>query len=149
MEPVVLTNSSGLKRIFWNLTANVGVRSPNQREDVQFVQFGYFAMANSSKNQNSQLKAVFAAVQIGAEYSGQEDDPLTRAIRAHQKERGGVQDGHVSVMRSILYSGTTSFMAIALNNNLLDLIPDYYPRLDRHPKCPPRVREAVLRHCTL
>jgi hypothetical protein len=148
MEPVIFVDSKRVKRFFWNLSANVGVRSANQRDDVQLVQFGYFAFANNSKfPPPPALKDIFGAVKPGAEYSGKEDDPLTRAIRAHEKARGGPQDGHVSAMKSLSYDGIHSYILVALNNNLVDLLPDDFPRLDRHNACPSRVKEAVLRHC--
>ena len=148
MEPVIFSNEKRLKRFFWNLSANVGGRSPNQREDVQFVQFGYFAFANNAKfPPPPALRTIFGAVKPGAEYTGKEDDPLTLAIRAHEKARGGPQDGRVSAMTSLSYDGIRTFILVALNNNLVDLVPDDFPRLDQHKACPSRVKEAVLRHC--
>lgn len=152
MEPLVFTDGRNPKRFIWNLTANVGIGSPNRREDVQLVQFGYFAAANNAKNPpRPDLKAIYAAVKPGGDFTGREDDPLIRAIRAHQKVRGGPQDGHVSVMTGGgIYAsgdGPHTFIIVALNNNLVDLVPDGFPRLDQHAACPPDVRDAVRRHC--
>lgn len=151
MEPMIFGDEKRKKRLIWNLTANVGIGQPNQREDVQLVQFGYFAMANNTKNPpKPDLKAIYAAVRPGSEFTGREEDPLMRAIRAHQRSRGGAQDGRVSVMRGLSYQGADgphSFIVLVMNNNFADLMPDDFPRLDKHLGCPQSVREAVRRHC--
>jgi hypothetical protein len=151
MEPLVFTTEKNVKRFIWNLTANVGPAQPNKLEDVHFVQLSYYAMANNAKNPpRPELRAIYAAVKPGAAFTGREDDPLIRAIRAHQKARGGMQDGRISVMRGNFYhmsDGPHTFMVTALNNNLVDMMPDDYPRLDKHPICPQAVRDAVRSHC--
>ena len=129
---------------FWNIDSNVGLNSPNKLEDVQLVQFGYFALGQNPKTDPAE-KPVYAAVQPGAAYSGGQNDPLTKAILLHQKTRGGTQDGHVSVIKgSGIYDGKNTFMLIALDNNILDLTRDY-PRIDKHAKCPAALKAAVLR----
>src|SRR5262245_46832763 len=50
---------------FWNVSANVGVNSPNKPEDVQLVQFGYFAMSVLNIfEQPEELRRIFAAVKL-------------------------------------------------------------------------------------
>jgi hypothetical protein len=44
------------------------------------------------------LKALAAKVVPGALYTGGATDPLTLAIKEHERGRGGTQDGHVSSM---------------------------------------------------
>lgn len=139
---------------WWNLDANVGVRSPNRDDDVQLVQFGYFCMLNNPKNASvltAAERAAFQSVKIGASFSGQEDDPLVVAIRAHQKSRGGAQDGHVSVAPpgQVRYDGVHSFMLNALVRSIADMTKDYFPRIDKHPACQPATKlvEVVKRCC--
>lgn len=139
----------GGTRFFWNLSANVGVASPNRPDDVQLVQLGYLCAARDAQGYDAATRAVFAAVVPGAPYSGQEADPLTRAIRAHEK-LGGKKDGHVSVLpggSSGSYDGANSFLIARLNTQMRIQIPGNFPRLDKHPKCPPLVRAAVERAC--
>ncbi|MEO2091651.1 MAG: hypothetical protein ABGY75_19520 [Gemmataceae bacterium] len=141
----VFVSSTG--RFFFNLSANVGVNSPNKKDDVELVQFAYFAMSKVPGTSPA-LRPVFAAVKPGAAYSGAANDPLTQAIIAHQRDRGGTQDGHVSVINNpaVQYSaadGPHVFMLVRLVNNIFDFMPDDYPRLDKHPSCPAELKRAV------
>jgi hypothetical protein len=136
---------------YWNIRANVGLNSPNNPEDVQLVQFGYLAKSLMPDTTPAE-KPIYAAVTPGAVYTGSQNDPLTLAILTHQKIRGGTQDGHVSVIRGersyIGADGPHTFMLIALVNCMRDLMPDAFPRLDKHPKCPDLLKKAVLRSLT-
>lgn len=133
------------KRFWFNLDGNVGVNSPNLRDDVELIQFGYFAMAKNPKT-DAPLRPVYAAVKPGATYSGGANDPLTLAIIAHQQSRGGTQDKHVSVIHSpsLVYSGSRpGFMLVPLVNCIFDLMPNDWPRLDKHPDCPAELKRVV------
>ena len=141
---ILVANS---KRFFFNLDGNVGVNSPNKKDDVELVQFGYFAMAKVPGTSPA-LRTVFAAVKPGATYTGAANDPLTQAILAHQKDRGGTQDGHISVINNpaVVYSasdGPHVFMLVRLVNNIFDFMPNDFPRLDKHPNCPAELKRAV------
>ncbi len=140
------------KLFFWNIDANVGIGSPNRADDVQLVQLGYHCMSvGSDPHVTPQLRTIFAAVVPGAPYSGSPSDPLSVAILAHQRARGGTQDGHVSVITSAsgAYNSTNTFMLTALDVQIRRQMPNDYPRLDKHPKCPPALRSAVVKACTL
>jgi hypothetical protein len=134
----------GFDFFFWNIDANVGLFSPNIQEDVQLVQFGYFA-ASLNPHTTPDLKRIFAAVTPGAPYSGDQNDPLTLAIIANEKARGGTQDRHVSVIKGTGFYDSRLFMLAALGNHMRDLLRSDFPRLDKHPKCPLLVRAAVVR----
>jgi hypothetical protein len=146
----ISTNGIPDNYFFWNINQNVGPKSPNQPEDVQLVQFGYFAMApvvyDMFKN-GDDIKPIFAAVTPGATYDGAPNDPLTLAIRAHQKFRGGTQDGHVSAMKAgtTLYPGGYLYMMRDFTIAMVRLMKNEFPRIDKHPKCPPLVRDGVKR----
>ena len=150
MVTPVVAGSGAQRRFFWNVSANVGAKSPNKPDDVQLVQLAYLCAA-SDTFYDAALRAIFAAVVPGAPYSGQENDPLTRAIRAHEKERGDAQDGHVSVLTSLVDvsydGGKHRFLIAGLNFHLRKALPDYFPRLDKHPRCPPLLRAAVNAAC--
>lgn len=146
--PVVIGSGAG-RRFAWNLSANVGVSSPNNADDVQLVQLGY-ACAQYGTNFDAATRAIFATVMPGAPYSGQENDPLTRAIRAHQKSRGGTQDGHVSVIANLTtpsYDAAHPYMMMSLNNLILDQLKSDFPRIDKHAKCPALLRAVATKAC--
>ncbi|MBI5256908.1 MAG: hypothetical protein HY855_10445 [Burkholderiales bacterium] len=150
VSPVIAT-IGGHKVFYLNVDANVGVGSPNKPDDVQLVQFGYLAAA-ANNTFSAADRAIFAAVVPGAPYSGAPNDPLTIAIKRHQAIRGGTQDGHVSVMTgNFTYADKTgkhSFQLVSLINNIHDFLAGGYPRLDRHPKCPPALAAQVRSFCT-
>ena len=150
MVTPVVVGSGENRRFFWNVSANVGAKSPNKPDDVQLVQLGYLCSALDTFY-DAALRAIFALVVPGAPYSGQENDPLTRAIRGHEKQRGGAQDGHVSVLTSLTNAsydgGAHTFLIVSLNYQLRKYLPGNFPRLDKHPRCPPLLRAAVNAAC--
>ncbi|BDC53010.1 hypothetical protein F183_A53250 [Bryobacterales bacterium F-183] len=135
------------KRFFWNLDGNVGPGCPNKIEDVQLVQLGFHCKANNPKYPITPAsKAIYSAVVPGAPYTGGYNDPLSIAIRQFQKERGGPQDGRVSVISgSGMISDKLGFMMVALNNNISDCITNNWPFIDRHSQCPGALKAVVGR----
>lgn len=153
VKPIVIPTSDG-PVYWWNLGANVGARSPNHPEDVQLVQFGYFCMLNNPRNASllkPEERAAFAAVKIGPSCTGQENDPLVIAIRAHEKSRGGAQDGHVSVAPpgQVVYDGVHTFILNVLVTNIRVVTKTDFPRFDKHPACKEAAKliEAVKKAC--
>src|SRR5262245_13266160 len=148
MNPILLAKPQGGLRFFWNIDANVGAASPNIQDDVELIQFGYLLMSQAPA-QPADLKAVLAQVKVGVPCTGSADDPLVKAIRAHQAAIGGTQDGHVSKIKtsSGVYldpAGEHVFMLIRIVNNIFDATPNDFPRIDKHPKCPPALKASVL-----
>lgn len=89
---------------------------------------------------------MYAAVVPGAVYTGTSSDPLSVAIRWAQKERGGTQDGHVSVIGTTgVYAPDISWMLIGLDNNIADVLGANWPFLDRHALCPAALKAVVNR----
>ena len=139
------------KRFFYNIDAKVGVRAPNRELDVQLVQFGYFAMLRSPKNANALSTAerdTFSKIVLGTACNGTENDPLVRAIRAHEASRGGTQDGLVSELKPghIGYTDTKgphSLVLVPLNNSMRDVMGGRYPRIDLHDACPAKLKNFV------
>lgn len=150
VSPFVADNGSR-KMYFMNVDRNVGERSANQPDDVQLVQFAFTAMAASSKFSPAD-RAIFGAVVPGAPYTGSPGDPLSLAIRRHQALRGGTQDGHISVMKgpNLNYGaadGPHIFQLVSMINHIRDFTRGQYPRIDRHPKCPPALGARVRDFC--
>jgi hypothetical protein len=130
-------------RFYWTVDLHVGPGCPNKVDDVHLVQFCYSCMA---ANPNTPItpadRAIFAAVVPGAPYTGSAVDPLTVAIRHHQKTRGGMADGRISPAQHTI---TYDWMILALSNNVSNHLTSIWPRIDRHPKCTPPLAEAVLK----
>ncbi len=133
----------------WNVDAHVGPGCPNKLEDVQLVQYGYYCMSRSYSlppGLTPAEQAVIAAVVPGAPYSGSPTDPLTLAIKAHQRVRGGTQDGRVSPFTSASgYYSEQTWMIISLIGRMMNYCPNIYPRLDKGPMCPPALAAASRR----
>lgn len=132
----------------WNLTQNVGIGSPNVPEDVQFVQLAYWIMGNDrSLGLSDEERVVFGAVNPRGSYNATELDPLTKAIRLHQRKRGGTQDGHVSAFRGggsyTVGSQTFTMMLGSLNLFVAQHLKDKWPHLDRHEMCPPQLADRA------
>lgn len=133
-----------LERFSFNVSKKVGPGRPNMEDDVQLVQFGYFAMSLNAQTK-PQLRPFAAAVKTGAKYDGAAGDPLTIAIREHQKVRGGTQDGHISSVPATneFYDPKHGFQIVALTNLMFDLMPADFPRIDKHTQCPPVLSAKV------
>lgn len=148
MAVPVIVNAG--KLIFWNLSSNVGMKSPNRTDDVQLVQLAY-AVAAVDAGWNADAREVFKRVVPGAPYNGADNDPLTLAIRAHQAFAGTSRDCHVSVVNNLqtgMYNSKKHvFLMVPLVAGLSYAMPDYYPRLDKHPKCPPALASTVRSAC--
>ncbi|MDR6873384.1 hypothetical protein J2Y55_004408 [Bosea sp. BE125] len=149
---LIVMKKNGFGTPIWNISANVGLASPNQADDVQLVQFGYYAtLINPNTKLTAEQQDLYSKIVLGQPCNGTASDPLVAAIRAHQKVRGGPQDGHVSPIKggTSYDGGKHTFMMLALNNNMSDVAPDVFPRIDKHPKCPPLVAAFVKRACKL
>jgi hypothetical protein len=151
---LILVTVNGVQKPYWNVSANVGLASPNRPDDVELVQFGYYAMLNNPKvEKTDEQRQAFSKIIPGQRCNGTAADPLVAAILAHEKARGQAQDGHVSsITNGGVYraaDGRHTFLMLALNANMYDLVPDAFPRIDRHPQCPPQVAQLVKRTCSL
>jgi hypothetical protein len=128
----------------WTVGAHVGPGAPNHRSDVELVQFGYFCLAQIPVARPASFQAAIKAVQPGAPYHGAPQDPLTIAIREHQKDRGGVQDGRVSPIQrnDLMYADHKIWMIVALSNAMRIITAQTWPMLHRARNCPPALAEA-------
>ena len=133
----------------WNLSANVGRGQPNLIADVELVRLGYVAVRDNTKfPAKAELREPLSKLQPFGPYG----PDLQAVIEAHQKVRGGTQDGYVSVAKISatstnrdFYDGSHAWIIIILDNNLRDLPGDQYPRIDKHPKCGPELKKKVLK----
>jgi hypothetical protein len=144
MVQALLAHTGGL---FWNLSADVGPGQPNMPDDVELVRFGYFLMKDNPKT-TAALKPALQSVTP----TGGFDNALAAAIRMHQSLRGGTQDGKVSVARDNkfnrgLYDAKHVWMVFPLNNSMIDMASNIYPRIDLHPQSGPAVSASVRKIC--
>ena len=149
VKAYIETSAGGWNKLYFNIDANVGAEAPNLPEDVQLVQLGYYAMGRNQVDANHYFPpndlAVFKSVIPGAQYNGDPSDPLSKAIRAHQKARherghGPVPDGHVSAVPAG-HSGTYMLPVLVAYAGLMRA--DLYPRFDLYPECPALLRQKV------
>jgi len=135
----------------WNLTTNVGRNQPNALDDVELVRFGYACAArNTLFPSRAEMANEFSKMRTTGGYA----DDLQVVIDAHQKLRGGTQDGAVSVDRGGTfnpkerYDNVHQWIIAVLNNNMLDIIGDIYPRIDKSDFSGPRISEVAKRFLT-
>jgi hypothetical protein len=137
--------------LFWNLSSDVGPGQPNKTDDVEFVRFGYFLMKDNPKAMTGQFVTLKPILQKVTP-TGPFDNPLAEAILAHQRLRGGTQDGRVSVAKANnfnrgQYDGQHIWMVFPLNNTMIDMAPNIFPRIDLHPQSGPAVTATVRKIC--
>jgi hypothetical protein len=150
MAGILVLNATEGHAFAFNLTKNVGIASPNLPLDVQLVQFGYYCVARNPRSQ-APYKQLAMQLDPKATYGGRKDELLSQIILADQKFRGGIQDGHVSVMRNgDTYpfndvTGKHGFIMAILVNNMRDVLADKFPRLDLHSACPAALAQEVKR----
>lgn len=128
----------------YNLSANVGTRSPNKTDDVQLVQLGFRSMALSKEQTfiEPESRLIYAQVPWGPDCSGTESDPLVVAIRHYQSVQPlATQDGHISVMAThdAHYKKGQFTQQYGWSNMILAIIEvhrDVWPNIQRIDGCP-------------
>ena len=145
MKPHLLPAGNGY-HIQWNLDKSVGKGASNSsREDVTYIQW-YYTLAAESPLIDRARAAIYAQVRITGTCTGRDDDPLVKAIIAHQTFlRHPVIDGRVSVAHGNGKVGSNAFFVFRLGARLADMYPNEWPRLDKIKKCPDGVKKAVAR----
>lgn len=130
--------------ITWNLDASVGRGGQNSnRTDVSFVQW-YYTLAAESALTPQDRREIYRAVKVTGSCRGTDDDPLVRAILAHQRALNHpVVDGRVSVARPGVKVGENAFFILRLCARYAHMFPQQYPRLDLVNGCPSLVAEAI------
>jgi hypothetical protein len=120
----------------------------NKLDDVELVRFGYNCMRLNTRFPTTD-PGLLSALKAMRRTGGFDQD-LADVIVAHQRSRGGTQDGIVSVARISAtsknrerYDGAHSWIIVALDNNMVDVAADVYPRIDKHPDSGFGVSSAV------
>lgn len=121
---------------YWNLDAPVGRRQPNREGDVELVRFGYLAMKLNPRT-GSRISQSFQSALARMRTLGPYGEDLQAVIDEHQRHKGGTQDGIVSVAKpnavmDTMYTMQNSWIILILTNNMRELMPDEFPRIDKH-----------------
>lgn len=136
----------------WNLDSSVGKGGANNnRTDISYLQW-YYTLAAQSPLVDPDRKAIYKNVSVTGICSGRDDDPLVKAIIAHQRILNHpVIDGKASALPgnsgNVRLADQKAFFIIRLGARLAYLYPQSWPRLDQMPRCPPSVAAAVLEAC--
>lgn len=142
-----MAQEGGGKVFFWNVDAPVGLSGANNFDDVMFVQWCLYKIAQWPAR-SQRLRDGLSKVNISGECSGAPDDPLVASLKFFQGELGVKQDGRVSPARG---SGGKynrggvkyPYLVFHLNAVLRELHPDQYPRLDKMPEFIWRIKDKV------
>lgn len=128
----------------WNLDCSVGMGGQNSlATDVMYIQW-YYTLAAAHPMTPQNRKDVYSKVAVTGTCSGRGDDPLVKAILAHQQAlTHPVIDGRISVATGDGKVGANAFFILRLGARLSDMFPQAWPRLDLIPRCPPAVAQAV------
>lgn len=129
----------------WNLDSSVGKGGANNSPcDISYVQW-YYTLAAGHPETPPDRKAIYAQVRVTGGCAGTADDPLVRAIVAHQTRLNHPRiDGRINVARgSGMVGDAAAFFIIRLGARFANMHPAAWPRLDLIPGCPPLVAQAV------
>jgi hypothetical protein len=131
---------------FWNVGKPVGLRSPNQWEDVLFISWCFYKFARLAQTP-ADLRQIMQNVGVNDSCDGRPDHPLVVAIQAVQRRfHHSPVDGRVSPAKGVTYRhhyGEHAFLIFRLNAVLRVAHPDQYPRLDMMPEFAWRLRKIV------
>jgi hypothetical protein len=127
---------------FWNVSADVGLNSRNDIEDVGLVQFAFkSALLLPDTGFSFGLQAQIRKLVVTQPCSGRMDDPLVAVIFAFQKEMKmpQVPDGKISTIKEGVYvdgSGQHTANLIMLGGFMESAYQEVFPRIDLIPGCP-------------
>jgi hypothetical protein len=126
--------------ILWNIDCSVGRGGQNSlAADVKYIQW-YYNTAATNAETPAERREIYRQVQVTGKCTGNDNDPLVRAILAHQRALSHPTiDGRVSVARSGVKIGDTAFFVLRIGARLARMFPQQWPRLDLIPTCPAEV----------
>lgn len=143
MKPL-LHCAGALTHFQWNLECSVGRNAENRLAcDVAYIQW-YYMLAAAHPNTPPERRAAYSKVSVTGGCRGTDDDPLIRAIVTHQTALKHQKiDGKLSVAKGNGKIGVDAYFVLRLGARLSDMYPQFWPRLDLIPTCPPLVANAV------
>lgn len=137
---------------YWNISKDVGRGKPNLIDDVELVRYGYHCMRQDHvymQRFGSEFRTAVMAMDSRGPYGAD----LQNVIDAHQRHRGGTQDGCVSVMKintlqTVKYDGQHSWILWSLHLSMVVALRNLYPRIDLDSFSGPDISRTV-RNCFL
>ena len=131
---------------YWNVDGAVGLNGTNHFDDVLFVQWCVFKIANWQQRP-TKLRDALKDVPINGTCTGRADDPLVALIKVLQQDQNLFVDGRVSPATGSTYArgGTRHYFLIHyLNHVLRALHPEHYPRIDLMPQFVWRIKDKAI-----
>lgn len=130
----------------FNINAHVGVGQRNLLDDVEFSRMAYTAIGRDSLFKiDDALRATIASLNPIGPFG----PDLDAVIKAHERSRGGAQDGRVSPLPENTaalgghYDRKHGWIVMALNTALRDVYEQQFPRLDLVPGCGASLVQAM------
>ena len=132
-------------KFMWNLDGSVGKNGANSNScDISFIQW-YYTLAAEFHLTAAENRAAYSQVRVTGACRGTDDDPLVVAILTQQRSMSHPYlDGKVSVVTGTGKLNENAFFLLRLEARFAIMYPNVWPRLDRIPRCPPKVREVSL-----
>jgi hypothetical protein len=135
--------------MMWTIDSSVGRHASNNSvADISYIQW-YYQLASTYAETPPERREIYSKVKVTGQCTGKDTDPLVQAILAHQKGLSHpVVDGKVSTLPGAsgdvrLGANQDAFFVLRIGARIAHMYPDAWPRLDKMPKCPPAVAEAV------
>ncbi len=139
MRPYI-HNYGAFHKMIWITDCSVGRQGENSLPaDVSYLQWYYTLAANYAET-SAAHKAIYRSVAITGTCSGLDSDPLVQAILVQQRDFGHpVVDGKASVVHGTGFVDHKAFFVIRMAARFASMQPQYWPRLDLIPNCPPLI----------
>jgi hypothetical protein len=134
--------SKDCERFYLNVSADVGLNSRNDSDDVGLVQLAFkSALLLPNAGISVELQAQIRKLVVTQPCSGRKDDPLVSVIFTFQKEMEmpQVPDGKISTIKEGTYvdgGGRHISNLMMMGNFMRRAHQDVYPRIDLIPSCP-------------
>lgn len=152
MVHIVALGRNSAPSFLYNLDGHVGTGRQNSMDDVEFVRLGYYSMSRNphAGNLSSDLKTAIGQMKP----SGAFGPDLDAVIRAHERSRGGAQDGVVSPTPPNTpwkgrYDANHQWIVEVLLANLHDVAGGAYPRIDMLTGCGGTLRARIQQIFTI
>ncbi len=145
MQPFIHGDASaGVWLMMWNVSQSVGKGGVNKNAaDIAYAQF-YYALASTFPLTDADRRLIYSRVKLTGTCTGRDDDPLVRAIVAHQRclEHPTI-DGRISVAQPSGKIGEKAYFVLRLGARFATMYPEAWPRLDKIIGCPQPLAAAI------
>lgn len=145
MHPAFAQSTKG-PVFYWNIDGVVGLNGLNKSDDVLFVQWSFYKMAQW--HPASKIWPTLRNVGVNGNCTGRAGDPLVDAIKTVEAVFSADMDGRVTPMTNsakfVVHGIKYVYLIMVINIALRQLYPAQYPRLDLIPEFIWRIKDAVV-----